>query len=264
METGQQFLMLKNSININSKLSFHLFNDGFFFNSNSESNYFLFEDINILIENELLNFLKFNDINNSNEPKIVFFDSPSMFIPSKLHDHANSKQFLSNYTGLKSNHKIVFDITDDEKICVIYQVNKEIEKTLTKCFTKLNFKHYTSILYNNLKEYSKSNSDSIMKLFVNLQKDKFDLFLIKNQNLIAYNSFPQSNVDDFMYYIFSLIEQYKLSANSFDLLFLDRIEIFESYYSTIKNFHDKIIFIEKEEALKVNKDHPSPYFLNII
>tara|TARA_B100001778_G_scaffold127180_1_gene104640 strand:- start:800 stop:1003 length:204 start_codon:yes stop_codon:yes gene_type:complete len=67
-----------------------------------------------------------------------------------------------------------------------------------------------------------------------------------------------------MYYLFALIEQYKLSANSFDLLFLDKIEIFESYYSTIKNFHDKIIFLEKEEALKVNNDHPSPYFLNII
>ena len=112
-------------------------------------------------------------------------------------------------TEIKEKHNwrtvpLVFDITDDEKIRVIYQVNKEIEKTLTKCFTKLDFKHYTTILYNKLKEYSKSNSDSIMKLFVNLQKDKFDLFLIKNQNLIAYNSFPQSNVDDFMYYISTL------------------------------------------------------------
>ena len=264
METGQQFLMPKNSSNINSKLSFHIFNDGFFLNSNSEKNYFLYEDINPSDQIELFKFLKFNEIDNHNEPKIFFFDSPSMFVPSKLHDYKNSKKFLSNYTGLKTNYKVAFDVTHDKEICVIYQLNKKIEKSLSKFFNKIEHKHYSTVLYDHLKEYMKSDTDGKLKLFVNLQKNKFDLFLIENQGLIVYNSFPHSNADDFMYYLFALIEEYKLSVNSFDVLFLTKLEAFKNYYSSVTNFHDKIKFIENESTQNINNDHPSPYFMNII
>ena len=264
METGQQFLMPKNSSIITSKLSFHIFSDGFFLNSNSEKNYFLYEDINLLDQKELVQFLKFNEIDNHSEPKIFFFDSPSMFIPSKLHDYKNSKQFLSNYTGLKPNYRVVFDITKDEEICVVYQLNNKIEKSLNECFKKIERKHYSTILYDRIKEYLKSDTDGKLKLFVNLQKNKFDLFLIENQSLIVYNSFPHSSTDDFMYYLFALIEEYKLSVNSFDVLFLAKLEVFKNYYSSVTNFHDKIKFIENKSIQNINNDHPSPYFMNLI
>ena len=167
------------------------------------------------------------------------------------------KEYLDRVNNKKK------ELSEEEKKAEQEEISKEIENLDNADYTILE-SYEQDNPYLQLRLGTIPALDSIMKLFVNLQKDKFDLFLIKNQNLIAYNSFPQSNVDDFMYYLFALIEQYKLSANSFDLLFLDKIEIFESYYSTIKNFHDKIIFLEKDEALKVNNDHPSPYFLNII
>ena len=193
--------MPKNSSIINSKLSFHIFNDGFFLNSNSEKSYFLYEDINFLDQKELVQFLKFNEIDNHSEPKIIFFDSPSMFIPSKLHDYKNSKQLLSNYTGLKPNYRVVFDITKDEQICVVYQLNNKIEKSLNECFKKIERKHYSTILYDRIKEYIKSDTDGKLKLFVNLQKNKFDLFLIENSK--SYISYNNKQLDSSTVYISS-------------------------------------------------------------
>lgn len=265
METGQQYLMPKNNNNnIKPKLSFHLFNDGFFFSSFTESNYFLFEDLNPLVKKGFNEFLKFNEINKDNEPDIILFDNPSMFIPSDLFDFENSENFLSNYTDIRSDHQIIHDNTEDKKIKILYQRNTKIELTFGKYFNEINYNHYTTILYDHLKKYIKLNYDNKLKLFVNLQRNQFDLFLFKGQDLLVYNSFPHSNNDDFLYYLFALIEQHDLSINSFDILFLEKYEIFKSYYLTINNFHEKVGFIENNDKLIENINHPSPYFTNIL
>ena len=168
MGTGQQFLMPKNSSNIDLKLSIHIFNDGFYFNSNSEKNYFLYEDIDIFDEKEFAKFLNLNEIDDQNQLRLIFFDNPSMFTPSELHTYENSKKLLSNYTELKTNHKVVSNITEDNKVCIIYQISKKIEKTLNKCFNQIYYYHYSKILYDHLQEFIKPYNDSKIRLFINL------------------------------------------------------------------------------------------------
>ncbi len=253
-----------NNNNIRPKLSFHLFNDGFFFLSFTESNYFPFEDLNPLIEKDFNEFLKFHEIDKSYEADIILFDNPSMFIPSDLFDFKNSKNLLSNYTDLRLNHQIAYDTARDKKIKILYQINNKIELTFGKYFDKINYKHYATILYNHLNNCIESNNYSKITLFVNLQKNQFDIFLYKDQNLLVYNCFPHSSNDDFMYYLFALIEQYDLSVNSFDILFLEKYEVFKSYYLALNNFHENINFIEHKNNSIEQINHPSPYFVNIL
>ena len=264
MGTGQQFLMPKNSSKIDLKLSIHIFNDGFYFSSNSEKNYFLFEDINIFDEKEFGKFLNLNEIDDQNQLKLIFFDNPSMFTPFEFHAQENSKQLLSNYTELKTNHKVVSDITEDNKVCIIYQISKKMEKTLNKCFNQIYYYHYSKILYDDLQEFIKPYSDTKIRLFINLQKNIFDLFLMESNNLLVYNSFPHSNSDDFMYYLFALIEEYKLSSDSLDILFLEKFDNYSNYYLGVNNFHDNVKFVENDTQQNIHSNHPAPYFMNIL
>ena len=252
--------MPENSSNIKPTISIHLFNDGFFFSAFAESNYYEFEDLNLLTNKGFDDFVRMNGFNQDHEPRILLFDNPSMFIPSLLFDIDDSEEYLSNYTSLKFNHEIVHETTEDGQIEIIYQRNNKVNSIFENFFKKVSFRHYSTILYNNLNEHIKSNFDNGIKLFVHLQKNQFDLFLFKKNRLLIYNCFPHSNNDDFLYYLFALVEQYDLSPSAFEIIFLGKFDYFKTYYLTLEGFHEKISFIKKNAEIRGNESHPAPYF----
>ena len=264
METGQQSLMPINKNSIRPILSFHVFNDGFFLSAFSESTYYQFEDLDPLTDKGFNNFIKANNLTQENESRIVFFDNPSMFVPSDLFEINDSKNYLSNYTNLKPNHEIIYETTDDNKIKIVYQKNNKVNLTFKNFFTKLHLTHYSRILYNDINKYIELNITSELNLFIHLQNNQFDMFLYKNDYLLIYNCFPHSKKDDFLYYLFALVEQYNLSANSFEITFLEKFDRFKNYYLALEDFHERINFIKNINTSKDNKFHPAPHFSNIL
>ena len=69
-----------------------------------------------------------------------------------------------------------------------------------------------------------------------------DIFLVKNKSLLFNNRFVIKKQNDFMYYLFFVIEQFDLGPNQFEIEFLGRIDAFESYYEIVKNYHYYITF----------------------
>ena len=65
----------------------------------------------------------------------------------------------------------------------------------------------------------------------------------------------------FLYYVFFVVEQYKLSPAHFEIVFFGEIATFESYYLGIKEYHHNIRFEASKTNNSFNMDqHPAPFF----
>ena len=98
------------------------------------------------------------------------------------------------------------------------------------------------------------------QLFIHLHFDAMDIFLVEKNKLIFYNRFVVKNENDFMYYLFFVVEQFDLDPNEFEIQFLGRIYAFESYYDIVKDYHNYITFSTDEVSTKIEfSKHHAPY-----
>ena len=101
----------------------------------------------------------------------------------------------------------------------------------------------------------------INQLFVHLQQGGMDLYLCENESILFQNHFSVKNEDEFLYYLFFVVEQYKLNYDSFQIVFLGQIKAFESYYKAIMQYHSRIRFEESETCNSLEMEqHPAPFF----
>ena len=69
-----------------------------------------------------------------------------------------------------------------------------------------------------------------------------DLFLTMDKSIVFHNRFSVLSEDEFLYYTFFVVEQFKLECNAFDIIFLGKIDLFNSFYNAIKIYHQNIHF----------------------
>ena len=107
---------------------------------------------------------------------------------------------------------------------------------------------------------SKVSKDNLKKsVFIHLRKDFFDLFIYQGSQLLFFNSFPKNNEEEFLYYLFFVLEQFYLRANQFVAIFLGKFLEYKGYYKVFEEFHS-ITNFTFPEILKFNSNHPAPFF----
>ena len=86
-----------------------------------------------------------------------------------------------------------------------------------------------------------------------------EILYFQGGQLLLQNCFPQNNMDDFLYYLFYVTEQFYLKPAQFNLHFLGKFTQYEDYYNGVKDFHDSIDFFEPHYSL-IDHQHPVPFF----
>ncbi len=258
-ETGPQFLMQLNNRYLNTdELSIHVFMNGFSFCTKSKISFFDFKS-NELNTKTLKNWIKLKNISFSKN-KLIIFNHQAAIIPKMLFDKNKTDQYLN--TTLKLKKEIVkYDVLDQTEQVVVYCINNSELKILSEIYPSLKTKHFITILLEKLSIFSKGNSTKMM--YINLRENFFDLFIYQGTQLLFYNSFEQKNEEDFMYYLFYVADIQHLKPGDFKMFFLGKFPFFNNYYSSIKDYHDEIHFINKELILENMKSHKVPFFSNI-
>ena len=107
---------------------------------------------------------------------------------------------------------------------------------------------------------SKISYENLKKnVFIHLRKDYFDLFIYQGSQLMLYNSFTQKDEEEFLYYLFFVLEQFYLKQNQFSAIFLGKFPNYQKYYDAFKEFHTQTKFIYPEN-FEIDADHPAPFF----
>tara|TARA_A200000113_G_scaffold211058_1_gene211435 strand:- start:555 stop:896 length:342 start_codon:yes stop_codon:yes gene_type:complete len=98
------------------------------------------------------------------------------------------------------------------------------------------------------------------QLFLHFHSDAVDVFLVNKNTLQFNNRFRITNEDEFLYYVFFVVEQFKLKADEMEVVFLGKIKGFEAYYDAVKQYHSQIMFEDLHAPFQIElSDHQAPY-----
>ena len=251
-------MLSENNILQNKSFSIHFFKNGFSFCTDDNTNYFSHPTDTTEFENSIRNFLK-NNPKNFEYFSIIFFQQPSTLVPKIFFDKNRLDDYLSFYYKKYETEIIIYDELKKEDSTNVYSIPKKVYDVIEKLDVNFNVFHYTSILIKKVLTLCSTEKFS-KQLFIHLHFDAMDIFLVENNKLIFYNRFVVKNQNDFMYYLFFVVEQFDLGPNDFEIQFLGRIDAFESYYEIVKNYHYYITFSTHGLSSKIEfSKHHAPY-----
>tara|TARA_X000000950_G_scaffold289439_1_gene413486 strand:- start:3171 stop:3980 length:810 start_codon:yes stop_codon:yes gene_type:complete len=256
MEIGQQFLMLQIENKITSDdLSILIFKDRAAFCTLNQSLYFDLEKKNISSES-LGTWLKYHHIKKKNN-KCVLFDHTGVIVPHKLFDETNKNLYLSLSEDELKNKVIETKFIKSDNQIFIFSQTRDWRLLLNDLVVNLEITHFAAELIPFLSKISNENLKK--NVFIHLRKDYFDLFIYQGSQLMLYNSFPHKDEEEFLYYLFFVLEQFYLKQNQFTAIFLGKFQNYQKYYEAFKEFHTLTKFTYPDN-LEIDAHHPAPFF----
>lgn len=255
-EIGQQFLMLQIDTKITSNdLSILVFNNRIAFCTIEQTLFFDIEKKNINSEN-LNTWIRHHNFKKKNK-KCILFEGKGVLVPKQLFDKSNKAIYLSlSDVNLKSK-KIGSKHIEANNQVLVFSQSRDWSLLLKEFFFDIETTHFAAELIPFLSKVSKDNLKK--SVFIHLRKDFFDLFIYQGSQLLFFNSFPKNNEEEFLYYLFFVLEQFYLRANQFVAIFLGKFLEYKGYYKVFEEFHS-ITNFTFPEILKFNSNHPAPFF----
>ena len=260
---GLRFLtQIINKYILPNELSIHFFVNGFSFCTNTQID---FTPINDGIEDlkvSLKKKIEFFQKDDFEIFSVVFFQRPSTFVPQKFFDSKKSKIYLSLYNKTPKEDIVAYDILESQQQVNVYSFEKEIKIILDETEIQFNFIHYNTILQKKILSIC-SFIEFKYQLFIHIQYKAVDVFLAKTDQIVFNNRFSIKNEDEFLYYIFFVVEQFDLKFDDFEIIFLGKFFEYNKYYDLISQFHKNYKFIENDsDIIKDQSKHSAPYLAN--
>ena len=256
MGIGQQFLMLQIDKKITSNdLSILIFSDRIAFCTLDQTLYFNLEKKNLNPEN-LGTWVQYHNIKKKNY-KCVLFESKGVIVPQKLFDESNKKLYLSLTDDALNNKKVYTKSISSSDQVFVFSQSRDWSLLLKDLAFNIETTHFAAELIPFLSKISDENLKK--SVFIHLRKDFFDLFIYQGSQLLLFNSFPQQNEEEFLYYLFFVLEQFFLKTNQFLAIFLGKYHQYQKYYSAFKEFHTLTNFTYPEDS-EIESNHPAPFF----
>ena len=173
-----------------------------------------------------------------------------LLMPTSVFDNENLSQYWQlNFHPLEENESIHYDFIPTSEIVVIYAVDKALEQLLQKRFPNIQSKHKQSIQISSVLKKSRKNGQ---QLNVFLYEECFDAILIENGKLILANSFPAKDVNEFLYFLLNIFEQFRLDQYQTELNVCDSssnkswLNDVKKYISTVHINQDILTQIDKK------------------
>jgi hypothetical protein len=242
--------------------SIHLFGNGFSFCTPSKTEFIPApkgsEDFKSAID-EITNFYPKETIQNL---QVVSYHRPSTFVPAVFFEEKLLPNYL-RFAGEQDKGSISkFDVLENENTINVYAIPKDISELLNSSLKNNFLCHYNTLLYKEVVALSKSVGKNKFQLFIHLQSGGMDLYLTENTNMVFQNFFYLKNEEEFLYYVFFVVEQYQLKPQEFEIVFLGEIKNFNSYYEALKKYHLEVHFAKSHPEVSLKTDHhPAPYIV---
>ena len=259
MEIGLPYLMqLNNKYLKPDSLSIQIFKSGLFFCTKKENYFFDFKDLNF-DSISVKNFIKKNKIE-FDFVEVILFDENSIIIPDDFFDERKIENIVSTSMPLKSDY-LVYDKIFDTRQVVLYYLKKENKKIINDFFPKAEIKHFTTQLFKVLSKFSKNNYKKNM--FINLRDNFFDIFIYHSNQLLFFNTFNHETIEDFLYYVFYVIEIQGINQIESNVFFLGKNDKFNTYYNSFSKFYNSAKFLNSQAPNISQSNHECPLFLDI-
>ncbi len=196
----------------------------------------------------------------------MYVSPQSVFIPSDFYQEKEK----DNYLGF--NHLVENgSITCSDKLHIldayaVYPLPASLKHTLDNLFEKYRLRHFSSALIESVLydiRYGGCEAD----MFIHVQNQYFEILILKEGNLVYFNSFEYQTWDDILYYLFYVIEQCNETAENINLLMIGQASMDSSLYKNLKPYFKSVDFGRRSDLFKyddVFDEIPHHYFYNLL
>tara|TARA_B100001094_G_scaffold313753_1_gene351883 strand:- start:535 stop:1374 length:840 start_codon:yes stop_codon:yes gene_type:complete len=197
-----------------------------------------------LINNEEI--LKYNFFSSS----VSYKNFPSAIIPNPLYD-ATKKEVYAGF-AIGETKKIKTDIIHHDDSTILYSVEENITNTLNQIQTEIKEKNSSTVAISSiLDKYSGLKEKSC---FVIKEKNKIEIIVIQDDQLILQNYFEVNSNTDILYFTLFCFEQLKMDPNKNELYLIGNIEKGDETYSLLYDYIRNISFARISKNLSFSKE----------
>ena len=218
--------------------------------------YYSNENNATLIETFLEKIIKENSELNSTFDDILVLHNNNLltFVPSVLYDEQYLSSYMQYNTKVFESDYFSNDQVSSYDMNTVYIPYVNINNFLIDHFGSFNYKHSFTILIKKVLDFSKNIEEK--QVYVHIQKDNFQIIVVKNQKLLLFNTFDFKTKEDFIYYTLFVMEQLQLNpenikVNLFGIIskddslyqiaykYIRNISLFTEYYNTETNISEQ-------------------------
>ena len=180
----------------------------------------------------------FNTITELKQPfsklNVVHENELSALVPKTLFDEDSIADYLKFNSRILQSDYITYDnvIANDSVNVYVPYVN--INNYLYETFGAFEYKHFSSVLLENLLANEKNSEE--LKMYVHVANKHFEIIVIESGKLLLYNSFELQTKEDLIYYILFITEQLNLNPETFKLILLGTIQKNDEYYNIVYKY----------------------------
>ena len=172
---------------------------------------------------------------------ITFKNKLNTFVPIELFDEQLAASYLQYNIKVLSNDFVAHDVLEKNNLVNVYIPFVNITNYFLEQFGPFNYKHAGTVLVDKLMEINKDNTE--LTVYVHVSKSDFEVVVMKQQELILYNSFALNTNEDFGYFILFAFEQLKLDRDADKIVLLGDIDIHSNLYKLIYKYIRNIEFL---------------------
>jgi len=166
----------------------------------------------------------------------------SALVPKSLFDEERSRDYLKFSSKTYLNDYIVHDELENHDMINVYIPFVNVNNFLLERFGSFEYKHFSTILVNNLLNTYKFSEHPHM--FAHIGEQQFEIVVIAREKLLLYNSFEYHSKEDFIYYILFTAEQLHLNPEKFELLLAGIVDTESGLYKMAYTYVRKVSLIE--------------------
>jgi len=181
--------------------------------------------------------------------KILFVTNKSTLVPEAVFEKELAPKFLNFNHTLDFDDSVEYSFIRNGSMYSVFAIPQWLKDIAVERFRNANFMHQTTPLIESILMINK-NKVSKKKLYVNVEKDFFDVIVIDGDSLVLSNSFAYSNSKDFMYFLMNIYEQLKLNPEINELTFMGQIGYESELLIQAKLFVKNINFVSYRDELQ--------------
>jgi len=143
-------------------------------------------------------------------------------VPQPFFNKNNLSSYLQYSIKLLENDFITYDKLKNFEIVNVYIPFVNINNFLLDTYGTFEYKHSSTIIIEKLLNQYKNLANH--HCFINIINSKFEIIILKNNQLELFNCFSFNTKEDFIYYILFTFEQLNLNPEEVKLILLGDIE----------------------------------------
>ena len=187
---------------------------------------------------------------------VIHRNSLFSLVPKPLFDEEELANYLKFNAKILANDHIAFDEIPSYDMVNVYVPFTNINNYIFDLYGEFEFQHNGTVMVNSLLKSQNGSKEAIF--YVHVGEKQMDVTVIKQKQLILYNSFNFVTKEDFLYYLLFTMEQLQYDPQNCLLKLFGDIEeddeCYELCYQYVKNIS---IFIPSNKGYplaEVNQD----------